>query len=122
MMNKKILILDDDAYLLETLSILLMDSGYEIRALSNGKNIFDTIYEFHPDLVLMDIMLGDMDGRLICSRVKQQSDTKNLPVILMTGVAGLANSLYLPGAPDDFLPKPFELDFLLERIDNQLSN
>lgn len=121
-MNKKILILDDDAYLLETLSILLMDSGYEIRALSNGKNIFDNIYEFHPDLVLMDIMLGDMDGRLICSRVKQESATKDLPVILMTGVAGLANSLYLPGAPDDFLPKPFELDFLLERIVNQLAD
>ncbi len=121
-MNKKILILDDDASFLETLSIVLTDNGYDIVALSNSKNIFSTIDEFHPELILMDIMLGDVDGRAICSKLKQQNSTKDIHVILLTGIAALANPHRQWCEPDDVLSKPFELDVLLTRIENQFVN
>jgi two-component system phosphate regulon response regulator PhoB len=120
MVNKKILILDDDEDLLAVLSLLLIDSGYDIQALSTGEQIFDEIRKFHPDLILMDIMLAGMDGRLICKRIKAKSDTQNLPVILISGSHNLSKNLLEQGAPNDFMTKPFNLGLLLKKIENQL--
>lgn len=115
-MSKRILILDDDTDLLEVLSLLLSDAGYDVQTLQSGERVFEVISEFHPDLVLMDIMLDGMDGRLICSKIKMESDFRELPVILISGTHGLAEYSYHPGAPNDYLAKPFEMDFLLDKI------
>jgi len=120
MLNKKILILDDDQNLLDVLSILLTESGYDIQTLCTGESIFEEIQRFHPDLVLMDIMLGGMDGRLICKRIKAETDTIGLPVILISGSHNLAANLSEQGAPNDFMSKPFDLDLLVKKIENQL--
>lgn len=119
-MGKKILILDDDRDILEILSILLADSGYEIETLSSGEKIFDTIKKFNPDLVLMDVMLAGMDGRVICKRIKEKESTHELPVILISGTHNLAKSLTELGAPNDFVAKPFDINYLLEKIKKQL--
>jgi DNA-binding response OmpR family regulator len=119
MQNRKILILDDDQDLLDVLSILLTESGYEIQTLSTGESIFEEIQKFHPDLVLMDIMLGGMDGRLICKRIKAETDTFGLPVILISGSHDLAENLSEQGAPNDFMSKPFDLDSLVKKIEYQ---
>jgi two-component system phosphate regulon response regulator PhoB len=120
MANKKILILDDDQDLLDVLSILLTESGYDIQTLSTGERIFEEIKKFHPDLVLMDVMLAGMDGRLICKRMKAETNTIDLPVILISGSHNLAQNLSEQGAPNDFMSKPFELSVLVEKIENQL--
>ncbi len=120
MPNKKILILDDDQDLLDVLSMLLTESGYDIQTLSSGEEIFEEIKRFHPDLVLMDIMLSGMDGRLICKRMKAKSDTVDLPVILISGSHNLANNLSEQGAPNDFMAKPFDLNALVKKIEYQL--
>jgi len=119
-MNQRILILDDDPDLLQVLSILLVDSGYEIMALSSGEKVFENIKSFHPDLVLMDVMLAGMDGRVICRSIKEKPDTLSLPVILISASADPAQSLRQQGAPNDYLAKPFDLNFLLEKIKRQL--
>lgn len=64
-MSKRILIFDDDKDILEVLSYILTEHGYEIKAYTDGKYVFEPIKSFHPDLVLMDVMLDDMDGRMI---------------------------------------------------------
>jgi DNA-binding response OmpR family regulator len=120
-MNKKILVLDDDEDILDILSFILKDSGYEIQTLDNGEKVFDAIRKFKPDLVLMDVMLAGMDGRVICKRIKDTESTHDLPVILISGTHDLARSLDQQGAPNDFVAKPFDVDFLLERIKNQLN-
>ena len=120
-MSKKILILDDDTDILEILSLILVDSGYEVRTLSCGNTVFDNIKEFHPDLVLMDVMLADMDGRAICKDIKQNDLTCLVPVILISGTHDLAESLHSPGGPNDFIAKPFNITQLLERIEKQLA-
>ena len=120
MANKKILILDDDQDLLDVLSLLLTESGYHIQTLNSGEEIFEEIKRFHPDLVLMDVMLAGMDGRLICKRMKTKSDTLGLPVILISGSHNLSENLSEKGAPNDFMNKPFDLALLVKKIENQL--
>ena len=120
-MHKKILILDDDADILKMLTLLLVDNGYEVHTLSCGDTIFDDIKDFQPDLVLMDVMLAGMDGRAICKSIKENHLTYFLPVILISGTHDLAESLHIPGGPNDFVAKPFDIDYLLERIDRQLA-
>jgi len=105
---------------LDILSFILKDSGYEIQTLTNGESAFDAIRAFNPDLVLMDVMLGHMDGRVICSRIKSTDDLLHLPVILISGTHDLSRSLHQQGAPNDFVAKPFDIDFLLEKIRSQL--
>jgi DNA-binding response OmpR family regulator len=119
MANKKILILDDDQDLLDVLTLLLIESGYDIQTLCRGEQIFEEIKRFHPDLVLMDIMLDGMDGRLICKRMKAKTDTIDLPVILISGSHNLSQNLSEKGAPNDFIAKPFALALLVKKIENQ---
>ncbi|OKS88123.1 response regulator transcription factor [Mucilaginibacter polytrichastri] len=69
----------------------------------------------------MDVMLGGMDGRSICKEMKSNNLTCSVPVILISGTHDLAASLNLPGAPNDFVAKPFDIDYLLERIKKQLA-
>jgi DNA-binding response OmpR family regulator len=115
-MSKRILIVDDDSDIVEILSFLLSEAGYETRLLTHGETVFDDIKEFKPNLILMDVMLGGMDGRVICNTIKTDPSTSSLPVILISGTHDLAKSLHLPGAPNDFIAKPFNLDHLLEKI------
>jgi DNA-binding response OmpR family regulator len=120
-MSKKILVIDDDPDILELLTLVLVEAGYEVRALSCGDKVFDDIKHFRPDLILMDIMLAGLDGRSICKEIKENHLTYFVPVILISGTHDLAESLHLPGAPNDFVSKPFDLDDLLNRIGRQLA-
>lgn len=119
-MGKRISIFDDDADILTVLSMILEEDGYEVTALSTGENVFEEIKKFHPDLILMDVMLGNMDGRSICKQLKSNAATKALPVILISGTHDLADSLNQLGAPNDFIPKPFDMEYLLHKVKQQL--
>lgn len=119
-MNKRILILDEDQDILDLVSYLLTDSGYDVEALSSGEQIASVIHRFNPDLVLMDVMLADMDGRLICRHLKETEITNHIPVILISGTHDLAQTLHQLGAPNDFIPKPFDIDVLLVKVKAQL--
>jgi len=115
-MPKKILVLDDDNDILEILSLLLVEEGYEIMTVNCGDTVFVDIDAFKPDLLLMDVMLAGMDGRSICRQIKETKLTCLLPVILISGTHDVAASLRQPGAPNDFVAKPFDIDRLLVKI------
>lgn len=119
-MSQRILILDDDTDLLELMSMLLCDNGYETLTMSSGEKIFEAIQLFRPDLVLMDVMLAGLDGRAICCKIKQLPSLFGLPVILISGTHNLGDSLLQLGAPNDYLAKPFDMTFLLNKIKTQL--
>ena len=120
-MSKRILIFDDDQDILDILSLILADSGYSVYALDRGDNFFQEVNDFHPDLILMDVMLGNMDGRVICRHLKQTNTTQHVPVILISASHDLSQSLKQEGAPNDFIAKPFDLDFLLHKVESQLA-
>jgi len=118
---KRILAVDDNQDILDVLRYILEDSGYEVDTLSDGHDLFKQIKKSHPDLILLDIMLGDMDGRVLCKNVKETAETHNIPVILVSASHNVADSMKQSGAPDDFIAKPFDMNDLLNSIERQLA-
>jgi len=116
----KILVVDDDKDILEILQYILEDCGYYVNTLSDGHHFFDQINEQKPDLILMDVMLGNMDGRELCKAVKTQGDTQQIPVIMLSASHHRADADGL-GAPDDFIEKPFDIPVLINHIQRQLA-
>ncbi|TWI95525.1 response regulator receiver domain-containing protein [Mucilaginibacter frigoritolerans] len=117
---KKILVLDDDKDHLRIVSFILTDFGYEVRTLLHGETIFEEIADFKPDLILMDVMLAGMDGRVICRSIKENPLLNYLPVILISITHDLAESMHLQGAPNDYISKPLDIDRLLSSVKKQL--
>jgi DNA-binding response OmpR family regulator len=120
MMMSRILAVDDDHDILEVLQYILEDSGYEVEILSDGTKLFEQIKLHMPDLILLDIMLGNADGRDLCKSVKLQIDTHDIPVIMISASHNLSDVLKQDCAPDDFIAKPFDINTLLSKIKRAL--
>jgi len=112
---------DDDKDILEVLQYILEDFGYEVDTLSDGHYLFDKINEYTPDLILLDIMLGNMDGRELCKDVKAKPETQDIPIILISASHTITGSFHQNGAPDDFIAKPFDIKTLINCIERQLA-
>ncbi len=120
-MAKRILAVDDNPAILDALNEILSFEGYDVITLSDGNAIFEAIADVHPDLILLDVMLDDLDGREICQAIKDNKNTSHIPVILVSATHDLQDFLHTSGAPDDFIAKPFDIHYLLRKIDTQLS-
>ena len=118
----KILAVDDDKDILEVLQFILEDSGYEVETLSDGKFLFEKIKLHPPDLILLDIMLGNMDGRELCKDVKSSAETHDIPVVLVSASHNINGFSDSNGCPDAFVAKPFDIYELLETIKVQLKS
>ncbi|WAC39710.1 response regulator transcription factor [Pedobacter sp. SL55] len=118
---KRIIVVDDDDEVLDTIELVLEIGGYEVEPLNNAEGIHETINNFHPDLIILDIVLGKIDGRTICNQIKTNPKTKHIPILMMSGLykADEINTLETP--PDDFMPKPFKMDILLEKIESLIN-
>lgn len=116
-----ILVVDDDKDILDVLRYVLEDSGYEVTTLSDGHYLFDSIKAQKPDLILLDVMLGGLDGRDLCKQVKAEVETEKIPVIMISATHHRADAEHEQGAPDDFLEKPFDIPVLLHSIERQLA-
>ena len=114
---KKILVVDDDDDVLETIQLILEIGGYDVEPLNDAQLVFDRISDFKPDLVLLDVVLGKIDGRVICSQIKSHDETKRIPILMMSGLYDLKEIQSMECAPDDFMQKPFKMDVLLEKIE-----
>jgi len=119
-MSKKILAVDDDNDILDVIRIILEDEGYEVFTLANGKQVLELVEEKVPDLILLDVMLGGLDGRDICRELKAHEVFKKIPVVMISASHNLNNLLLMPGAPDNFLAKPFDIDRLIDMVKTQL--
>jgi len=117
---KRILAVDDNKDILEILKYILEDSGYEVDTLSDGHHFIDHIHEYAPDLILLDIMLGDMDGRELCRDVKASEETHDIPVIMISASHRLTDTM-MKCKPDDFVEKPFDIKVLLNSVERQLN-
>jgi CheY-like chemotaxis protein len=107
---RKILAVDDDNDILDVIRIILEDEGYEVATLTNGRNIIDSITNIRPDLILLDVMLSGMDGREICRTIKANLTLNPIPIIMISASHNLQNYNNLPGPPNGFIPKPFDID------------
>jgi DNA-binding response OmpR family regulator len=112
--RKRILIVEDDAFIVDALSMLLEDQGFEVTSSADGE-IFKYPFPEHPNLILLDIRLSGTDRRDICKWLKEHPDMKHIPVILISGNRDIHNIHKECGA-NDYIVKPFELEELLSKV------
>jgi len=116
--KRKILIVDDDQELVDLLvDVLERDGRFEIRAVNNGFDAGMMVKDYHPDLIVLDVMLPDINGKEVCQRVRSDKTMDDVRVICISGIveADKIEELRAAGA-NDFLQKPFEVEKLLDRI------
>lgn len=120
--RKKILIVEDEESLLKLESILLTSKGYEVKGASNGQAALDAIAEEHPDLVLLDIMLPEIDGFEVCRRIKSQEETRQIPVIMLTAKKSREDMARGEKVGADwYITKPFKSAMVIETIQRFLN-
>ena len=112
---KKILVVDDDVDILALVQMILTMHDFSVDAISKWENIPDSLVNFHPDLILLDISLIGADGRIICKQLKQSNDSKDIPVILFSANTEMGNN-YREYQAEDFIAKPFEMAYLVKTI------
>jgi excisionase family DNA binding protein len=116
--KRKILVVDDDVELVELISdVLDKDGRFEVRTVNNGFDAGMMVKEYHPDLIVLDIMLPDINGKEVCQRVRSDSTMDDVKIICISGMVeqDKIEDLRASGA-NDFLQKPFEVDQLVDRI------
>lgn len=117
-MTYKILAVDDEFSILEVISAYLRKEGYDVHTAMNGKDALSTFEQVKPHLIILDLMLPDLPGEMICEKIRQTSD---VPIIMLTAkkeeddrISGL-----IAGA-DDYLMKPFSPKELMVRIQGMI--
>lgn len=114
MAEGRILIVEDDAEIVDVLRRTLRAEGYAVRAEPGGEAALETASEFLPDLVVLDLGLPDMDGLEVCSRLREDSE---VPILMLTARAETEDRVTgLDSGADDYLVKPFDRSELLARI------
>ncbi len=117
MEKNKILVVEDEESLLRLESILLTSKGYEVVGARNGQQALDAILSDRPDLVLLDIMLPEIDGFEVCSRIKSNPETKAIPVIMVTAKkTGEDMARGEASGADWYITKPFKSAMVIETI------
>lgn len=121
---KKILIAEDSPTQALRLQMLLENKGYEVLTGTNGLKALELIDTVDlPDLIISDIVMPEMDGYELCGKVKQNKETRNIPVILLTQLSNPDDVIKgLQSGADNFISKPYTDDFLFERINDILLN
>jgi len=115
--KRKVLIVDDDEELVELLvDVFERDGRFDIRTANNGFDAGMQVKEFRPDLVVLDVMLPDINGKEVCQRVRSDSSLEAVKIICISGMVEQDKVADLKAAgANDFLQKPFTVDKLIER-------
>ena len=113
-MTEKILVVDDEVSLQETLTYKLQKEGYEVFVAGDGLKALELARSTNPDLVILDVMLPGMDGFEVCRTLRQETNT---PVLMLTARDDEIDRVVgLEVGADDYLPKPFSMRELIARV------
>lgn len=115
-----VLVVDDDIDILEVVEIVLTSNDFYVTALSRGEEVYDVVKRHIPDVILLDINLGHVDGRDICKNLKDNEATKNIPIVMFSANRNMKDNL-CPCVADNFIEKPFETEHLVATL-NALCN
>jgi CheY-like chemotaxis protein len=119
----KILIADDNHQNCELLDAYLADEGYQIEMVYDGQQTLETVAKWQPDLILLDIMMPKVSGYEVCQRLKSDSATSDIPIIMITALAEMGDIEKAVNArADDFLTKPVNKLELTTRVKILLQN
>ncbi|MGH3491905.1 MAG: response regulator transcription factor [Sciscionella sp.] len=111
----KVLVVDDEAAVRESICRSLRFEGYEVESAENGVQALDSAMVSHPDVIVLDVMMPVLDGVEACRRLRAAGD--RIPVLMLTARRGIGDRVGgLDAGADDYLVKPFELEELLARL------
>ena len=120
MENNKILVVDDDSGIGEMLKTLLEYYKYEVTVTPKPEETERLIVEKQIDLVLLDMLISGVNGTDVCARLRQNEETKDTPVLMMSALHDAGKKCREAGA-NDFIAKPFEMEDLIVKINEVLA-
>jgi DNA-binding response OmpR family regulator len=126
MSKKYILVVDDDPDLVETVAMMLESKGCEVGQAYDGIEGEESIKARCPDLVILDIMMPRKDGYVLCNELKENEETRDIPIILLTAVGDAVPSTRYSHADgmateaDEYIPKPIDTEGLWEVVSSLL--
>ena len=117
-----ILVIDDEPYILRSLSYLLQREGYAVETASNGEDGLNRVRNLHPPLVFLDIMMPHMNGYEVCEQVKQDPNLDGTYVIMLSAKGQqIDRERGLLGGADEYMTKPFSPREVAQRVRNILA-
>ena len=121
--QKKILIVDDEKYILRVVKRNLLKYGYEVLTAQDGEESLEIVFKVQPDLILLDIMMPVMDGFEVFRKLKENETSSKIPVIFLTarGLASDKSKAKELGA-EGYISKPFSISFLISTLQEKLGN
>ncbi len=118
---KNILVIEDNHAILDVITLILQSEAYKVSGLSKSANFMDHIDAFNPDLLILDIMLPDADGRVLLQELRLNERTRHIPVLMISARYTRENLQNVEFKPDAFVAKPFDIDDLLDQIEGLLA-
>lgn len=115
MREGRVLVIDDEPMVRETLGHVLTDEGYVVDLAVDGETALERVYAARPDAILLDLMMPGMNGRQFLQALRDQPAFASVPVLIMTAVHGLEVNLATLGA-SEVVEKPFNVDELLNKV------
>lgn len=116
-MAQKILVVDDEAVLADTIAYNLEQEGYQVITAADGASALSAAHTEHPDLIVLDIMLPGVDGLEVCRQLRREDDTAMVPIIMLTAKSDEIDKVVgLEVGADDYITKPFGRRELLARV------
>ena len=116
--KRKILIVDDDSEIVELLEdVLERDGRFEIKTASSGYEAGMATEKFRPELILLDYMLPDVNGNIVCQAIRRNPEFENIKIIIISGVVKQDEiAQLLKSGAEDFIRKPFNITELTDKI------
>jgi two-component system, OmpR family, alkaline phosphatase synthesis response regulator PhoP len=120
-MRKKILVVDDDAELIELMRFNLKNAGFSIGTALNGLEALKKARSIVPDLIVLDLMMPELDGFAVCEILRRDRSTASIPILMLTALSSELGRLtgFECGATD-YLTKPFSLKSVVARVQSLL--
>ncbi len=118
-MKRFIQIVEDDADIRFIVEYILEDASYTVETFENAKEFLNRARRENVDLIILDVMLPDGNGIELSKDLKSHASTSKIPVIIMSAHANI-DQVFQEGKADGFIKKPFDLDFLVEKVSHVL--
>jgi CheY-like chemotaxis protein len=112
----RILVVDDEVTIRDTVGQFLEGEGYDVAYSSNGVDALDQVVAQHPDVILLDLMMPGMNGREFITALREQLKLTRIPILVMTGMQGLPPHQAIALGANDVVEKPFDIDDILNKI------
>lgn len=110
-----ILVVEDDPQVARLIELVLQRNGYESQVVADGQSALDRARSTLPAMIFADLTIKGMSGEALCSALKSQPDTQNIPYVVVSGDRDVAEKARQCGA-DDYMGKPFEFDDLIRLV------